>query len=88
VIRGAQAPESEVFVELSYNGDTWSFGNPAAAQRVAGTALDFCAVVTQRRHLDDVTLGIDGPDAREWMEQAQAYAGRPGPGRPPLASGA
>ncbi|MGH9081643.1 MAG: hypothetical protein ACRDYE_16470, partial [Acidimicrobiales bacterium] len=50
---------------------------------VRGSALDFCLVVTQRRHVADTSLVIAGPEAAEWMSIAQAFAGPPGPGRPP-----
>src|SRR5271170_2454587 len=45
------APPSEPFlVELrGPGGDTWSWGPPDAAQRVTGSAEDFCFLVTQRR---------------------------------------
>jgi uncharacterized protein (TIGR03084 family) len=50
---------------------------------VSGTALDFCLVVTQRRNVADTELVIVGDGAVEWMSLAQAFAGPPGPGRPP-----
>ena len=53
----------------------------AAPDRVSGPALDFCLLVTQRRHRDDLDLVIDGPAATEWMSIAQAFAGPPGTGR-------
>jgi len=45
--------------------------------RVEGSALDFCLVVTQRRHLDDTKLDVTGDHAREWLQIAQAFAGEP-----------
>ena len=42
-----------------------------------GPAEDFCAVVTQRRHVDDTALRIQGQAARDWMLVAQAFAGLP-----------
>jgi hypothetical protein len=50
---------------------------------VAGAAVDFCLVVTQRRHVADTELRVEGPAAEEWMRIAQAFAGPPGPGRKP-----
>jgi hypothetical protein len=50
---------------------------------VRGSALGFCLVVTQRRHVDDTDVVAEGPRAREWMEIAQAFAGPPGSGRRP-----
>jgi hypothetical protein len=46
--------------------------------------LDFCLVVTHRRNLADTTLEVSGEVARDWMSVAQAFAGPPGPGRPPV----
>ena len=84
-LRGLAAPEEDVAVELTApSGDVWRWGDPAAGQRVAGTALDFCLVVTQRRHLSDTTLSVTGDVAARWMSLAQAFAGVPGPGREPL----
>jgi uncharacterized protein (TIGR03084 family) len=82
--RGRPLPEQPVRVELLSPGrDMWLWGPPEAADRVTGSALDFCLAVTQRRHLDDTSLLIAGPVATEWMSIAQAFAGPPGPGRRP-----
>ncbi len=77
------APPTEQFlVELrGPAGDTWSWGPPDAAQRVTGSAEDFCYLVTQRRPLSALDLTAHGPDAQRWLEIAQAFAGPPGPGR-------
>ena len=61
----------------------WTWGPEDAADRVTGPAIDFCLLVTQRRHRDDVRLVADGPAADEWLGIAQAFAGPPGPGRRP-----
>jgi uncharacterized protein (TIGR03084 family) len=77
-------PEVEVRVDLQGPaGGTWSWGPDDAAQRVDGPALDFCLVVTQRRHVDDTALRCTGDVATEWMTIAQAFAGPPGSGRRP-----
>jgi uncharacterized protein (TIGR03084 family) len=77
-------PESAVRVELvGPGGETRAWGPDDASDLVRGAALDFCLVVTQRRHLDDVALDIRGSTATEWMGIAQAFAGPPGPGRAP-----
>ncbi len=85
VNRGLEAPDVAVAVELTApDGTTWSFGDPDAVDRVAGPALDFALVVTQRRNLADTDLAVVGPVAAEWMGIAQAFAGPPGEGRPPV----
>lgn len=76
-------PPAEPFlVELcGPGGDTWSWGPPEAAQRVTGSAEDFCFLVTQRRPLSALDITAFGADAQRWLEIAQAFAGPPGPGR-------
>jgi uncharacterized protein (TIGR03084 family) len=81
---GLPLPEQPVRVELISPGrEMWLWGPPEAADRVSGSALDFCLAVTQRRHPDDTSLLIYGPVATRWMSVAQAFAGPPGPGRQP-----
>jgi uncharacterized protein (TIGR03084 family) len=78
-------PDVEVYVALDApDGSRWEWGDPAAADRVTGPALDFCLVVTQRRNLADTELEITGAAASDWMSIAQAFAGPPGAGRAPL----
>jgi len=80
---GLDVPEVDVRVELTApDGSTWAWGPESAAQRVTGPALDFCLVVTQRRHVLDTRLSTVGEDAAEWMSLAQAFAGVRGSGRP------
>jgi uncharacterized protein (TIGR03084 family) len=82
VNRGLVVPDEPILVELtSPNGDTWTWGE--GTESVRGSAVEFCLVVTQRRHPEDTRLEMSGPRAREWMSIAQAYAGPPGPGRKP-----
>jgi uncharacterized protein (TIGR03084 family) len=84
-VRGRPVPQEPVRVELLSPGqDMWLWGPPGAADRVTGSALDFCLAVTQRRHLSDTSLIVAGPVATEWMSIAQAFAGAAGPGREPL----
>ena len=86
-VRGLDPPQADVSVELlSPHGETWRWGDAAAGQAVRGTALDFCLVVTQRRNVADTELEVEGDEARRWMQVAQAFAGPPGPGRPPASA--
>jgi uncharacterized protein (TIGR03084 family) len=83
-VRGEIAPDVDVRVELDApDGSTWTWGSDGAADRVTGSALDFCLVVTQRRHIADTSVKAIGPAAEEWMSIAQAFAGSPGSGRAP-----
>ncbi|MFI6212276.1 TIGR03084 family metal-binding protein [Nocardia brasiliensis] len=81
-VHGKTAPAAEFRVELTApDGTTWSWGPEDAAQGVRGPALDFCLLVTQRRHPDDLAIVATGPDAAEWLTLAQAFAGPTGAGR-------
>ncbi|HEY0936271.1 MAG TPA: TIGR03084 family metal-binding protein [Trebonia sp.] len=83
-IRGLELPADPVRVELTApDGQSWTWGPAGAPDRVAGDALDFCLVVTQRRHRDDTRLEVRGPVASQWIAIAQAFAGAAGPGREP-----
>ncbi|MHB1446495.1 MAG: TIGR03084 family metal-binding protein [Acidimicrobiales bacterium] len=76
--RGMAVPEGDVRVDLQGpSGETWSFGPEDAPDLIRGPALDFCLIVTQRRHVDDTLIEVKGGAARDWMEKAQAFAGAP-----------
>ncbi|WP_343600267.1 TIGR03084 family metal-binding protein [Mycobacterium sp.] len=82
VVNGLTPPAEPFYVELrAPDGGTWSWGPPDAAQRVTGSAEDFCALVTQRRPRAALDVTADGPDAERWLWIAQAFAGPPGAGR-------
>jgi uncharacterized protein (TIGR03084 family) len=75
-------PTQPIWVELTApDGDLWRWGSADAVNRVIGDALDFCLVVTQRRHPLDTGLVVTGPVAQRWVAIAQAFAGPAGPGR-------
>jgi uncharacterized protein (TIGR03084 family) len=81
-INGLAAPADPFRVELrAPDGSTWSWGPEDAAQRVTGSAEDFCMLVTQRRPRASLDVHAVGDDADRWLGIAQAFAGPPGPGR-------
>ncbi len=81
---GLDLPDAPVRVELSApDGALWTYGPPDATDRLVGPALDFCLLVTQRRHRADLALVATGPVAIAWLDVAQAFAGPPGSGREP-----
>jgi uncharacterized protein (TIGR03084 family) len=91
VLHGQPVPEGPVRVELAapggdQRGGQWSWGPADAPDRVTGPALDFCLVVTQRRHPSDTGLVVTGDGAVAWMSVAQAFAGAPSSGRAPRSS--
>jgi uncharacterized protein (TIGR03084 family) len=78
VIKGREVPDVPVFVSLtSPSGEEWTWGEADATNRVSGTALDFCLLVTQRRVADELPLQVEGDAAKEWVAIAQAFAGGP-----------
>lgn len=81
-VNGLTPPTEQFLVDLrAPGGDTWSWGPPDAAQRVTGSAQDFCFLVTQRRPLATLDITAHGADAQRWLSIAQAFAGPPGRGR-------
>ena len=59
------------------SGKLWEWGEPGQTERVEGTAVDFCRVVTQNRNVADTDLVVVGPTATKWMGIAQCFAGGP-----------
>lgn len=85
---GQQPPEQPFRIELHGPEATpWTWGPADAPQRIVGPALDFCLLVTQRRHRDDLALAATGTEANRWLGIAQVFAGPPGVGRAPQGTG-
>ncbi|WP_328362933.1 TIGR03084 family metal-binding protein [Mycobacterium sp. NBC_00419] len=81
-VHGLTPPVGPFRVELrAPDGGLWTWGPQDAAERVTGSVLDFCYLVTQRRPLGDLDVVAHGPDAETWLTIAQAFAGPPGSGR-------
>ena len=81
-VHGLTPPAEPFRVELrAPDGSVWAWGPEEAAQRVTGSAYDFCCLVTQRRPRAELDVEADGPDAQKWLSIAQAFAGPPGMGR-------
>ena len=81
-VHGRTPPAEPFRVELTApDGGLWAWGPEDAAQRVRGSALDFCYLVTQRRPRAELDVVAEGPDAQTWLTIAQAFAGPPGVGR-------
>jgi enediyne biosynthesis protein E11 len=82
--RGLTPPDTQFRFEITApSGEPWTFGPADAAQRISGPALDFCLLVTRRRHRADLAVTATGVDADRWLDIAQAYRGPAGPGREP-----
>ncbi|AVT37173.1 TIGR03084 family metal-binding protein [Plantactinospora sp. BB1] len=82
--RDLPTPEVELRFELTApSGTLWTFGPADGENRITGAAVDFCLLVTRRRHRDDLDLTATGVEADRWLDIAQAYRGPAGPGRRP-----
>jgi uncharacterized protein (TIGR03084 family) len=87
--RGLTPPGVPFRFELTApSGAQWAFGPADAENRISGPGVDFCLLVTRRRHRDDLALRAAGEEANRWMDIAQAYRGSPGEGRKPGQFGA
>ncbi|MFB9924011.1 maleylpyruvate isomerase family mycothiol-dependent enzyme [Amycolatopsis halotolerans] len=67
-------PTEPIRVELTGpDGAVWGWGPDDAAQRIRGSARDFCLRITQRRALDETGLAAIGDDAKAWLENARVF---------------
>jgi uncharacterized protein (TIGR03084 family) len=83
-VRGLTPPASGFRFELTApSGQVWRSGPADAVESITGPAVDFCLLVTRRRHRADLALVASGPETDRWLDIAQAYRGAPGPGRVP-----
>lgn len=84
VNRGRAAPDIAPHIELSAPGvGAWTWNEASTTHYVRGTAMDFCLLVTQRRHVDDTGLQYSGGPVRDWLLMAQCFAGPPADGPAP-----
>ena len=82
--RGEEVPQVEFCYELTGpSGQSWSYGPADSAERITGSAEDFCLLVTRRRHRADLDVTATGEEADHWMDIAQCYRGPAGAGRRP-----
>lgn len=76
IVNNLTPPAEPFLVELrGPSGDTWSWGPSDAAQRVTGSAEDFCFLVTQRRAQRAKRAGANQPKPRS-MSAPSARAPR------------
>ena len=76
--RDEQPPGEAPYVRITApSGALWEWGEPNDANKVEGSALEFCQVVTQGRNIKDVNLTVVGEPAQKWMAIAQCFAGPP-----------
>ena len=71
---GVEPPAGPLRVELSLpSGAAWAYGPPDAADRITGTAGDYCRVFVHRLRCADTNLVIEGADARAAVAVARAF---------------
>jgi uncharacterized protein (TIGR03084 family) len=76
--RGLEVPGEVPTVRLvAPSGAVWEWNAPGGADRVEGSAVEFCQVVTQVRSIGDTRLAVVGDVASRWMSIAQCFAGPP-----------
>lgn len=59
------------------SGAVWEWNPPSENNRIEGSAVEFCRVVTQVRNVADTALRVSGDTATAWMAMAQCFAGPP-----------
>ena len=76
--RKLPVPETAPYISLEApSGATWTWNEPRDDERVSGSAVEFCQVVTQVRNIADTALEVHGDAASAWMAIAQCFAGPP-----------
>ena len=76
--RKLAVPPDVPYLRLSApSGEIWEWNQPDQANRIEGSAVDFCQVVTQVRNIADTSLRVSGDTATRWMAIAQCFAGPP-----------
>ena len=76
--RGLPLPGPAPYVKLTApSGAIWEWNERDDANRIAGSAAEFCHVVTQNRNVADTDLVVVGETAKQWMAIAQCFAGNP-----------
>lgn len=84
-VRRMEIPPAVPYVRLTApSGAVWTWGEEGALDSVAGSATEFCQVVTQVRNVADTRLDVRGHIATKWMSMAQCFAGA---AEPPPAPG-
>jgi uncharacterized protein (TIGR03084 family) len=78
VNRKLEVPGPAPYVKLTApSGEIWEYNDENEAEKIEGSAVDFCLTVTQVRNVKDTDLRVTGDVANRWMEIAQCFAGGP-----------
>lgn len=75
-INGIELPDTPIYLDLVLpSGARWAKGDPAADNRISGTAKDWAQVAVRRRNWMDTGLDVVGEEARRYASVVQAFAG-------------
>jgi uncharacterized protein (TIGR03084 family) len=73
-VAGIQPSDAPIRIELSLpSGAPWTSGPDTAADRITGSAGDYCRVFVHRRRPADTNLVIEGDTARTAIAVARAF---------------
>lgn len=76
--RKQDVPEPAPYLRLTApSGGIWEWNEQSKVERLEGSAVEFCQVVTQVRNIADTSLKTTGSNAERWMAMAQCFAGPP-----------
>jgi uncharacterized protein (TIGR03084 family) len=81
-----EEPKDKLFVALKNDGEDLLIGDTSASNKITGSALDFCLLVTQRRNSKDLNLTAVGGGAVTFLDIAQCFAGAKGTRRQPISN--
>jgi uncharacterized protein (TIGR03084 family) len=77
-INGLELPDTPVYLDVTLpSGAHWTKGDPAAVDRITGSARDWALVAVRRRRWQDVDLVVVGDEARRYAGVVQTFAGEP-----------
>ena len=73
-----EVPQPAPHVRLAApSGAIWEWNDVQDDNRVTGTAVEFCQIVTQTRNFEDTNIATIGHIAERWISMAQCFAGPP-----------
>jgi uncharacterized protein (TIGR03084 family) len=66
-------PPGTLRVEVTFEGEVWTFGPEDATDRIEGDAFEYCRVGIQRAKREDTSLKAIGPLAEAALTHARAF---------------
>lgn len=72
-IAGIERPPGTLRVEVTYEGEVWTFGPDDATDRIEGDAVEYCRLGVQRTTREQTSLKAIGPLADAALSNARAF---------------